>query len=281
MALTNEQYERLLWFIDADMTMEEMEAFEKELNTNPEMRKQLDFELSVRDTFQFKDGKEHRELNNSITVPGVKKNVGYIWKLAAAAAACVLVILSTILLVNRKKSDPSFVKRIDTLHQTKNDTANITQVPNTNKLLQVAVNTDSLFKKYYIKEPVPDEYPMLLADAFDNYKKGNFNTFEHLDLSGIQTRGGADENETILTMGNFYKGIAALEKNKTVKAVSYFNQVLLNAKGEIWREKAHWYLAMSYLKATNGVAAFTELNQVTGADLYSKKAKQILKLLKP
>lgn len=55
MGITTEQYEKIIRFLDAEMEVAEMEAFEKELAANPEMRHQLDFEQSLRDDFALQN----------------------------------------------------------------------------------------------------------------------------------------------------------------------------------------------------------------------------------
>ncbi|HEX5151049.1 MAG TPA: hypothetical protein VFW07_06350 [Parafilimonas sp.] len=67
MKISSEQYERILKFLDGDMTVEEMNEFEKELAVNPEMRSQIDFEESVRDTLgaaYAENDKENSEEKN-------------------------------------------------------------------------------------------------------------------------------------------------------------------------------------------------------------------------
>jgi hypothetical protein len=62
MEVTPEQYERIMKFLDGDMSVEEMNDFEKELKANPEMRKQMDFEQLVRERIELTNQKNEENI---------------------------------------------------------------------------------------------------------------------------------------------------------------------------------------------------------------------------
>jgi len=80
MKISSGQYERILKFLDGDMTVEEMNAFAKELAANPEMQSQIDFEQSVRDalavndTENGKDNNEEENIQNEIAF-GIRRQI--------------------------------------------------------------------------------------------------------------------------------------------------------------------------------------------------------------
>jgi hypothetical protein len=122
MSISAEQYERIIKFLDAAMSVNDMEAFEKELADNIEMRQQLDFEQSVRDSFAF------TTTNIAVTIEDIvsKENDGVIketaikpvtksnWFSFAIAASFAAVVLSVLLLQPKKNSEPVAVKNIYT-----------------------------------------------------------------------------------------------------------------------------------------------------------------------
>ena len=102
MSLSTAQYEKVIHFLDADMTLEEMNDFEKELKSNPEMQAQLEFEQSVRDSFSLlkKENSTAKvvHLNNEtvsqLKVVEIKNNRKWI---VGIAVALLIAIVSSVL----------------------------------------------------------------------------------------------------------------------------------------------------------------------------------------
>ena len=289
MKISTEQYERILHFLDADMTLEEMDAFEKELAANPAIRQQLDFEQSIRDGFNL-SGQQETVLHNmevnakhAFVNPAIPEAAKINW-LPAAAAAILVMIASWlfIILLNQKSTPSPTANNIDTVQVIKKDSLSVTKNTNSDSLKQMALISGNIFKKYYHKESVPEEYPIFLAEAFEGYASNNYKALEKLDLEKLpQTRDTkeAQTKETILLLGNFYKGIAALENGRTDYAIKHFTWVIAKSKDAGWKQKGHWYLAMSYLQEGNIKSANEQLNQIEGKDKFGIKAKEILKTI--
>lgn len=107
MAITTEQYEKITRFLDADMDLAEMEAFEKELAANPEMRRQLDFEQSVRNEFASQElpdvigmTTEEAPVARQMTRKTTRLQK---WLVIGAAAA----VLAAVLVITKQNSSPN------------------------------------------------------------------------------------------------------------------------------------------------------------------------------
>lgn len=288
MAITTEQYQQLMNFMDGDMSLNEMASFENELANSPELRAQLDFEQGIRDDIgETKNVIKESSDEQNIFV--IKKNNSFPFKqsgvklMAAAIIPIVIIAGVSILLVNKKNISPSISATIDTV-KTNNKVALAPTKKNAEDLVKkTTINTDSLFKKYYKKELPPEEYPILLAEAFEGYEKNNYKLLDKLNLGEIPVTRGADDGgnkKTILLLGNFYKGVAALERKKTSNAIKHFTWVIDNSKDVGWKEKAHWYRAMAFLQNENINLAQKELNQISKTGKYNLMAKKILKTLR-
>src|ERR1700761_8237264 len=84
MDISNEQYQRLTRFLDADMSFAEMKAFESELDANPELRVQMELEQQVRSAFEQAPPKAAETQIEKNSPPNFKR-----WWAAAAAVLIV------------------------------------------------------------------------------------------------------------------------------------------------------------------------------------------------
>lgn len=254
MGITTEQYKKIIRFLDAGMDAAEMDAFEKELAANPEMRAQLDFEQSLRDDFA---------LRNITSLPGfVPANAGAAnhaipgkiagirkW-LALGAAVITAIMLVTIFWQKPAKNSAVANKNnMDTAQKATNPPTEIVTTPA--KDSSAAIDLALLFKQYFKKDALPEQYPLYLAEAFTDYESGNYTTLQQLDLSNLpQTRSvdEADSKENILLLGHYYKGLAFLQTGNTKQAIINLHWVLNNQPDKTLRAKVQWYLALTYLK---------------------------------
>lgn len=257
MSLTTEQYKKIIRFLDAGMDAAEMDAFEKELANNPEMRAQLDFEQSLRDDFA---------LRNITSLPGfVPANAGAanhaipgkiagIRKWLALGAAVITAIMLVTIFWQKPETKPSAANKniIDTAQKTTNPPPEIVTTPA--KDSSAGIDLALLFKQYFKKDALPEQYPLYLAEAFTDYESGNYTTLQQLDLSNLpQTRSinESDSKENILKWGHYYKGLAFLQTGNTKQAIINLHWVLNNQPDKALRAKAQWYLALAYLKENN------------------------------
>lgn len=269
MALTTDQYQQLMRFLDADMSVEEMAAFEKELDAHPEMRAQLDLEHSVRTSLA---GSTEGRL---ISLPATRKRI---WIAAASIAA--IAMLSAYLLFRAPEKGQQLVNNTDSTQVPKKDSLQRNLPPLVTTNTADRKKTDSLFKQFYNRPGPPASYPITLADAFDHFEKNNYVPIEKFDVNHLPAmRGSENENETIQVLAMFYKGIAALEQQKTDSAISLFQWIIAHHPANKWASKAHWYLAMAYLKNNHVESAVKELQSVKDDQQYGSNAARILNTL--
>lgn len=275
-------------FLDAEMDPAEMEAFEKELNTTPELRRQLNFEQSLRDSFA---------LQNITSLPGTApankvapappgKVTGMRKWLAISAAAVVIITFTLLALLRQKPGSVEVVvnnTEADTTQGKSNQPPVVITEPAKNS--SEAIDLPRLFKQYFKKDVLPDHYPLFLAEALTDYEAGNYATLQQLNLNDLpQTRSvdEANNQENILKWGYYYKGLAFLQTGNTKEAATNLNQVLNNERGTALKAKAQWYLALTYLKENNSEKAAELCRNIVRSkenNLLVKNAEKILNAL--
>ncbi len=276
-------------FMDTEMDAAEMEAFAQELAEYPELRKQLDFEQSVRDKLL---------LGNSSPLPGIasipnnsliEEGQGKIRSLrkwfAFGAAAVIAIFLVAVVwkepkvttIVNVSNSDTDQVQP-----QTISTPITITE-PEPVKGSNQSVDMSELFKRYFKKDDLPEEYPLFLAEALLDYETGQYKTLLQLDLSNPpQTRGASEADKTnILQLGHYYKGLAFLQTGNTKEAIANLNKAIQNKPDKSLLTKTQWYLLLAYLKENNRKKAAELCNSIIKKENHTlvKEAKEILSVL--
>lgn len=288
MGITTEQYEKIIRFLDAEMGLAEMDAFEKELAANPEMRQQLDFEQSLRDIFALQNITSLAGTlpANERAVPRkIPGKITEVQKWLAIGSAAAVIIAVVLFMIPWKKpgtvTDIANRKSFDTTQEKRDQPQIVITTPE--KDSSEVIDLVSLFKKYFKKDALPDEYPVFLAEALMDYESGNYATLQKLNLNNLpQTRGPeeTDRKKNILQLGHYYTGIAYLETGNTGKAIAHFNWVLKNQPDTTLKDKTQWYLALAYLKENNREKAANELKKVKNIP-YSIPAKKLLIALNP
>lgn len=279
MEINMEQYQRIIRFLDADMTLEEMDAFKQELDANPAMRQQLDFEQLVRDGFAL-------DKNNTIagartnTATPFKKNTIKRWLTLAAAAAVTGIVLALLFFNTEKNTPVIVVQHNDTAGINKKDTAPLVinkPADNSNKK-----NLPSLYKQYFTIDTIPENYPMFLAEALTNYQNQDYAAIEKIDFNNLPQIRGREDKQPILNLGHYYKGIAFLKTNNTPQAIANLQWVQNNCTDNNIKLNAQWYLALAYLKNNNASEAINQLKKLTGKSTYHRynsRTKSLLKAL--
>ncbi|MFT4016189.1 MAG: tetratricopeptide repeat protein [Agriterribacter sp.] len=262
MNITTEQYQKIMRFLNTEMDDAEMDAFEKELNANPEMRSQLDFEQSVRDSFALRNitvlpGIELVDNSAKINVPfrGVKQL--RVWVAISAAVVSVIVFLSIFFKKTEKNTVTAATDTIDTAQQSTIPPQVMVAEPVQKDSVEV-IDLVGLFKQYFKKDTLPEHYPLFLAEALIDYESGNYKALQQLNLKDLPQTRGADETgnrKSILQLGYYYKGLAFLQTGNTNEAIVNLKWVLNNQPDKNLRARAQWYLALIYLKENNGEKA--------------------------
>lgn len=289
MDITTEQYERIIRFLDGDMNAVEMDEFEIELSSNPAMRHQLDFEQSLRNDFALNSITSltaEIPAEAGISVPSKPTRITSLAKWFSAAAAIIIIIL--LVTVFWQKTD----QKEDIAHTNKIDTVQSVSIPPGAIITEQAKDTSKsidlvkLFRQYFKKDTLPEEYPIFLAEAFTDYESGNYKTLQQLNLNNLPETRGVDKpgsKQSILQLGHYYKGLAFLQTNNTKDAIINLNWVLSSQPEKILRDKAQWYLALAYLEEKNPekVAEFCKnIVDSSSSNLLVRNAKTILETLR-
>ncbi|PVD51652.1 hypothetical protein DC498_13060 [Terrimonas sp.] len=292
MNITTEQYQKIMRFLNTEMDDAEMDAFEKELNANPEMRSQLDFEQSVRDSFALRQitvipGVEPVNTINKISKSNLSVRRLQVWIAISAAAVTAIVFLSIFL----KKTEKNAVtagfgtNNIDTAQQSAIPPQVMVAEPVQKDSVEV-IDLVGLFKQYFKKDTLPEHYPLFLAEALMDYESGNYKALQQLNLKDLPQTRGADETgsrKSILQLGYYYKGLAFLQTGNTNEAVVNLKWVLNNQPDKNLRARAQWYLALIHLKENNGEKAAKLCRSIVDNrenDILVKNAGKILDALK-
>jgi TolA-binding protein len=272
MELTNEQYERLCNFLDANMSMEEMAAFEKELANNSAMRTQLDFELSLRNNFL--------EVNNNAAIAQKEKKVVKLfnsntwWK--AAAAAVLITAISIFYFTKTKKILPTdIVQHKDSLTTTTKDTG-IVKIEPIKKDTATKIDVAKLFDDNFEIAKIPENYPIQLAAELADYEKGNYASIQKLDIAKVAETRGGDDKQTILELAHYYKGISLLKLSKVGGAIANLQWVKNNSTDASMKENASWYLGLGYLKMGDITKAKLFFKEISSYGRYKKEVKELL-----
>jgi hypothetical protein len=251
-----------------------MDAFELELDSNPDMRSQLDFEQNVRDNFAIQKKVPLIVENKKV----IRINNRRKW-LPMVAAASVLMAIATLFFWNTKKNKatPSIAKKIDTILLEKKDTSSVPK-PILNKIKN-EINFAQLFDDYFEVEKLPTNYPIQLADAFGEYEKGNYASMQKLDITKITETRGIDDKQAVLELAHHYKGISFLKLGKTEDAIKNLQWVKNNATTDSLKRNASWYLGLGYLKMREKEKARILFEGISSYGRYKKEALAILRTL--
>jgi hypothetical protein len=276
MELTNGQYERLCNFLDANMSMEEMAAFEKELANNKALRTQLDFELSLRNNFL--------EVNTNAAIAQKEKKVVKLsnsntWWKAAAAAAVLITAISIFYFTKTKKILPTdIVQHKDSLTTTPKDTG-LVKIEPIKKDTATKIDVVKLFDDNFKPDKIPENYPVQLAAELADYEKGNYASIQKLDIAKVAETRGGDDKQILLELAHYYKGISLLKLNKVEDAIANLQWVKNNATNAGMKENASWYLGLGYLKVGERAKAKILFEGISSYSRYKKQVKKIIELI--
>ena len=285
MVLDSEQYNRIIRFLDAEMSINEMADFESELDSNPNMRQHLDFEQSIRDVFAQRNQEDSQKVKKDFFPLSQKVNKGkkkgfYVY--LAVAASIIGIISWSVLFKNSSLPSSKQLVQNDSILKT-NDSSynnNSIQTNQANDLVYA-----SLFNKYFSKDKSPDNSPILLADALIDYDNGNYTSLQSLDLTKIPEIRGDDtlnDRENILQLGHYYKGISYLETGDSKMAIQNLNWVVKHSSNTEIVTKADWYLALGYVinkEKEKSKTILKELLQNKRNNHFSQKAKELYNIL--
>lgn len=261
MSITTQQYDSIVRFLDADMTLEEMEDFEVMLTQYPEMRDQLMFEQQLRDKWAEKPP----EVGAAKTLVSHRKSR----QLIAIAAVLILGIFGLYLLIRTRLPEP--VPVVNTVDSSVYKEP-IVKVPAIIPSKDNKAKWDRLFITHFSKDSVIEDSPILLADALIRYENNDYNAILQIDLNSLPiVRGQSDDRQAILQWGHYYKGIAYLITGDAQHAIPHLQWVVRNNEKKEPGLKAQHYLALAYLKAEEPLKAKEQLSLLLSTGLWKGK----------
>jgi tetratricopeptide (TPR) repeat protein len=238
-------------YLDGKLDSTSRISFEEQLKHDVKLRNLLQFEKDIRNIISDEDALNFRKKLNRIQEErkestSKQSKVIPFRKLIirVAATLTILIGLSSVwyLIDNANLSNNEAFNKYYSAHQSEN------------------------FRSLESKKP-------MLASAMNLYQNGEY-------LSAIESFDYILEAEPSNIAIQFYKGIALVETGSIDNAISQF-QSIIDASDNLYKEHAHWYLAMAYLKKDDTEAAIYKLTEIVNSDdiYYKEKATTILKKL--
>ena len=241
-------------YLDKEMGESELKWFEKELDDNPELQKELELRMSTNKAVEEKDVIELRDQLEEAFTPSEPQSdqrkpflsLFKIKYLGLASVISALVAVSLILLFFMNKS----------------------------------LTNEEIYAKYY--------HPY---EASLNFRAGNVNIDKDLRHAMQYYENKDFRNALILfekilrednsRIGlNLYTGISHMEVREYSNANKRF-QNIIDHKYNLYIEQAEWYLGFCYLMTGNNSKAAQQFRQIAENDgYYSDKAEKILKRMK-
>lgn len=238
-------------YLDGEMTAQEKQRFEseldkdKELNSELELRRQVNQAISESDVLDLRATLRniHHSKPDAISQHRKGKLFGIQWQYAAAAIFGLLLVSSlTIYLLNVNR----------------------------------AFSSQELYSMYY----QPDDAVMVMRSGetdSDNLLVEALTKYEQQDYEGALQLFKKDQSNLLV---HFYSGLAYMEIDKFEEAIHSF-QVIIDNNDNLFIEQAKWYQALSYLKIDEKDKAKLLFQDVTKYNsIYKDKAQHILAGLK-
>lgn len=300
MKISQEKFERLLKFLDAEMNAVEIASFEREVQSDADLKEQLAFQLNLTDAFSKKKSMDAElidpaELNNLKALLATAKNNYFKNKSAAniseqhtkvvsindhrynkqvhfphwlaAASVVVLAILASMMLyfsIHNNSKEFTADKHDSNYPKKTNDIVilPVDTLKQQDQKLPGKINYASLAEKIYTKDKAPSDPPQLLAAELSDYNSGSYETIQSFDAVNIpKTRGALDVIE-IKQLAHYYKGISFFETKNSKAAHEHFQWVIDSSKNNQLQIKASWYKSLLYLKSGELKKAEPLLNKV-------------------
>lgn len=233
-----------------EMSVGEIKKFEKLLQNDADLRKELLLRKKIDLAIAENDIMELRESLNDITSVKIGSNqISFIErrKIFLSIAATIIIIISlslSFLFPFSQSSDKIF----DLYYTTYPALANIRSIDNNEQ------------SESYINR------------AFESYENKNFKSASEDFKKALNI----DDRNFI---AQFYFALCELEENNLKESEKYFTFLIQNNDHLFW-EQSHWYLAMLYLKQDNKEKVKIICEKIIAQEMvYTTKAKKILRKL--
>jgi hypothetical protein len=241
-------------YLDGEMGKDEQLWFEKELDANPELQKELQLRRNINTAIHEKEVMELRsQLKEICSSPAyrettVRKNTVVLYKklLIAASFITIVIIGSFLVLFLRNKS----------------------------------YSNEEIYAMYY--RPYEATMNFRSADASINSDlRTAMKYYENKDFRNALVLFEKILNNDSSRIGlNLYSGISYMEVKEYNDANSNF-QKIIDDKYSLYIEQAEWYLGFCYLMTDNTDKAKRQFKQIAGQNgYYTDKAIEILNKMK-
>jgi tetratricopeptide (TPR) repeat protein len=237
-------------YLDGDLNGSELKTFEKELDSNPELKEELKLQRDVNKALREKEILDFRaqlKIIHQSFEPAHGKNIaGQLvnskWARIAVASVVLLIAIAVL----------------------------------TNYFVGNRVNYDRIFDKYYEKyKPLNvrsgfDEIDIMYHNALTAYQNEAYEKalilFEEvleLDQSRMEV--------------NLMTGVSNMELEEFEKASTSFSKVIIH-NDNLFMDHAEWYLGFCYIKTDNTDKAVEQFTKIASGNSPNKdRAKKILK----
>jgi hypothetical protein len=237
--------------LSGELTGEELEAFDKELQDDPELNAEFELHQEIDEAIQESEVIELRkkldlvhDLTQNKKQPGLLRTIlrHKLSRIAAASFVVLLIITSLSLYLLRPDGN---------------------------------LSNDSLFKIYYQPDAAllirgTDSQNATLIQAFQLYENKEYSTALELFAKVLHT----DEDNIPV---HFYSGISNIELGQYRNALHPFN-FIMEHKQNLYVERAEWYAALCYLKLNENESARDLFQKISHSkSSYKDKAQEILK----
>ncbi len=222
-------------YLDNDMSLEEKETFEAEVNSNPALAEELKLQQDMRLVYE---DEQWIEGDKQILKNKEAKSLKSFFK--SKEAAFLKTSIEEVVIENRSRNKSFYFIGV---------AASITILIIISLFVFKGNGNDKLYTQYI----QIDDIPSLITRGEDNnglIKKAQllFENKKYNEAIEVFTQY-QNETQSINSLSYIYTGIAYLELDEFDKAMYQFE--LLSRSNTLHAKKANWYMAMVYLKQNN------------------------------
>lgn len=244
--------DRLEKFLNNELSKQETELFQKELLTEPDLRKEMQVRKEIEDALNDTDFKMFRDNLEEIVQSEKSKNgkvrffefktPSFRWLVAAASIAMIIVGANAIYVLKGKTFQP---KDLVSMYYKPYDSYINVRSGN--------INTDDIFIKALMK-----------------YEKKDYNEAIFLLNKVLEV-----DNNNVASL--FYLGVSYVETDRFADAFNAFNKIVDHGDN-LFVDQAKWYLGLTYLKSNEKDKAKVQFAEIADSQsFYKDKAKELLK----
>jgi tetratricopeptide (TPR) repeat protein len=293
---TEEWIEKATAYFNGSMSTEEAQFFEKETAASEELSKLMQlWKATEEEGIYFEQNRDaaavllntHEKLKRDFTGDdGKVKSIKYSpwrWVAIAAVAAGIIILMKVFV-------PPSADNSMITEQKEKKDSNQIVKrdssiTPADSQNVKETIQPHTLFAQHFKPDEVPEDPNGPLDDVFFYYASKQYRkAVIAIDSAGnrILTRGTDSFAPLTRFYASYYKALSMMSLGNDTSAIALLEQSVSLAPSAFLRSKAHWYLALAYLKMENISAAKDSLRLLIdnpSAGAYKQKAEKLMAAL--